>query len=146
MRVDRAGVDVRLILPDISQRLLSRLHTANAFSEQDEQFVLGCGEVDFFTCHINIVARFFDGDFADNHPLCLVLFFVLGTFQQVFNPQNQLSRAEWFGNVIISSQFQAENLVNLACFSTAHHDWERLCSRVSADKFAHLSSLDLWDH
>ena len=103
MRVDRAGVDVRLILPDISQQLLSRLYAANAFSEQDEQFVLGCGEVDFFTCHINIVARFFDGDFADNDPLCIGFVITLGTLEQVFNPQHQLSRAEWLGNVIISS-------------------------------------------
>src|SRR6185503_3863288 len=70
----------------------------------------------------------------------------LAALQKLFDAQDELARAEWFGDVIIGAQFQAKNSVNLGGFGGHHNDWDGDRGRVSAKHLANFQAVDLRQH
>ena len=58
-------------------------------------------------------------------------------------PGNQLTWAEWFRNIIICSQLQAPNLINIFLFSRYHKNWYIL---YFSDSLADCKSIHRWQH
>jgi len=60
----------------------------------------------------------------------------LTAFQELFDAQNQLTRAEGFGDVIIGAELQTQDAVHLSRSGSDHHDGDPRRPRVTPQRLA----------
>src|SRR5215831_19055237 len=111
MRVNGARIDKAIILPHITQQLLTRLHATSSLCQHGQEFELGCCQIHLLATPADEVSWRIDKQFAE---LVGVSLFGSGApaLKDLLDAQDQLARTERLGHVVISAQFEAENTID----------------------------------
>src|SRR5439155_25470394 len=109
VRVHGAGVDHGFVAPDFIEQFIAILHAASARYQCPQQFELETGKTHPLPAHANLVTRRIDRDRARLERL---LWFFPAP-KNCPNPQPDFARAERLGDIIVCTEFQADDAINL---------------------------------
>ena len=146
MDVDRPRRSIVIVSPDGIEEDVSCEDSAGIAQEMFEQ-------AEFFRCEWDL--NLFHGDFVSReiHHEIAVAKLSRAVVRLLFKPSkegldagHQGLGAEWFGDVVVGSQFQTDDGVRLLGFGGQHDDGEHGGCRSRSKAFADLEAVDLGQH
>ena len=143
--IHSAGIDEGIVFPDIAEELVAGLDASGALGEDGEELEFGGSEVDGLAFPRGDVAGDIDMEIAEAE-LVAGFFAGLAAAEDFLDAQEEFARAERFGEVIISAEFEAEDAVDLGRLGGEHEDGRLGGGGLEAEGFANLEAVHFREH
>ena len=137
MCVDRARGDPDRHAPDVGQQVVPREHPARMTDERPQQAKLERRERQLLLAEPRAVPRVVDAEAPAADPVAGRPR-RLAAAQHGAHPQDQLAHAEWFGDVVVGPDLEADHAVDLVGAGADHHHRQIAGRRIPADRLAHV--------
>ena len=145
MCVHRARINQVVVLPDIAQQLLARLHPAAALRQHGQELEFCGRQLDLLSAPAHQMARQVNDEIPEVQGPGLFRA-GLSALKNLFDAQHQFPRTERFGQIIVRPQLQPQHAVNLRCFCRKHEDGDARRGGIAAQHFANFQSIHLRQH
>src|SRR5437016_13709805 len=108
--VNGTGIDHTFVAPNVAEQAIAFLNSPPPLHQRTEQFVLETGKMKYLAIHRNAMAQAVDLDRSSRYRLRFVRGFA--STQNCLSTQHDFAWREWFRNIIIGPQFQADNAID----------------------------------
>ena len=146
MDVDRPRRSIVIVSPDGIEKDVSCEDSAGIAQEMFEQAELFRCEWDLNLFHGDFVSREIHHEIAVAKLSRAVVRLLFKPSKEGLDAGHQGLGAEWFGDVVVGSQFQTDDGVRLLGFGGQHDDGEHRGCRSRSKAFADLEAVDLRQH